>query len=75
MQTAPDFTLIGYLIHQIAPRACGGTLLKKSGDNQRKTHVTCGRWVENVACILWMRNLYNIIVGKPEGKRTGKTYA
>jgi hypothetical protein len=27
------------------------------------------RWVGNVVCIEEMRNVYNILVGKPEGKR------
>jgi hypothetical protein len=27
------------------------------------------RWAENVACMGEMRNAYNVLVGKPEGKR------
>jgi hypothetical protein len=34
------------------------------------------RWVGHVASMGEMRNAYNILVGKPEGKRPlGKTYA
>jgi hypothetical protein len=28
------------------------------------------RWTGNVACMVGKRNLYRILVGKPEGKRT-----
>jgi hypothetical protein len=28
------------------------------------------RWVGHIACVGEMRNAYNILVGKPEGKRS-----